>query len=131
VGRVFFFPPRKWIYGFPALIFSGSIDNARQYALDHHLNRVAAGLPGIRRPMVLEQTFSYPELALQLDQYAVIEESGSLLFVYRLWRQEYTPVSIASELKVGTFEVLSLWGDLTGIPLEEGTEWIGSVARKD
>jgi SAM-dependent methyltransferase len=79
--------------------------------------------------LVLEQAFNYPEQALHLDQFGVIEPSGGLT-VYRIWRQEYTPDSIAAELKLGGFEILSLWGDLTGMADSEDSDWIGVVARK-
>lgn len=92
-----------------------------------------AAVGGFWRPgphLVLEKRFCYPKTALILDQYTVIEENGSLS-TYRLWRQEYTPESIASELEAGGFEVLSIWGDLTGMPYTDDTEWIGIIARKE
>lgn len=92
-----------------------------------------ASLGGFWRPephLVLEQSFYYPEHALHLDQYNVIEQAGNLS-VYRVWRQEYTPETITSELKAGGFDVLSIWGDLTGQPYSEGGDWIGVVARKN
>jgi hypothetical protein len=88
---------------------------------------------GFWRPgpsLVLEQSFSYPEQALQMDQYLVIEETGDLS-VYRNWRQEYTPESITAELAAGGFAVQSVWGDLTGIPLSEDAAWIGIISRKN
>ena len=59
----------------------------------------------------------------------VIEGDGKIS-VYRNWFQDYTPETIRAELTAGGFEVESLWGDLTGAPLEEDSEWIGVVARK-
>ena len=79
--------------------------------------------------LALEQTISYPEQALQLDQYSIIEADGTLS-VYRNWRQEYTEESIATELAAGGFDVQSFWGDLTGMPATMDSEWIGIVARK-
>jgi len=92
-----------------------------------------SSLGGFWRPephLVLEQSFNYPDLALHLDQYNVIEQTGDLS-IYRVWRQEYTITSITSELMSGGFEVLSTWGDLTGLPNTEGDDWIGIVARKN
>jgi 2-polyprenyl-3-methyl-5-hydroxy-6-metoxy-1,4-benzoquinol methylase len=91
-----------------------------------------AAVGGFWRPgphLVFEKTFSNPETALVLDQYTVVEENGSLS-TYRVWRQDYTPESIATELNAGGFEILSIWGDLTGKSLTEDPEWIGIVARK-
>jgi SAM-dependent methyltransferase len=88
---------------------------------------------GFWRPnthLVLEHTFSYLEEALYLDQYIVIEENGTTS-IYRVWRQDYTPYTITEELKVGGFHVQSLWGDLTGSPYSNNSEWIGIVARKE
>lgn len=88
---------------------------------------------GFWRPvphLVLEQTISYPEQALQLDQYGIIQANGTLL-VYRVWRQEYTQESIATELSSGGFEVQGLWGDLMGMPDTTDSEWIGIVAQKN
>jgi len=87
---------------------------------------------GFWRPnthLVLEQTFSYIEDALYLDQYIIIEENGTTS-TYRVWRQDYTPHTITEELKEGGFQVQSLWGDLTGSPYNNSSEWIGIVARK-
>ena len=79
--------------------------------------------------LVLEQTISYLEQGLHLDQYSIVEADGTFS-VYRNWRQEYTPESIAAELAAGGFEVQSFWGDLTGMPDTTDSEWIGIVAQK-
>ena len=99
---------------------------------DRSDTRWYSSMGGFWRPgphLVLEQTFSYPDQALQMDQYAVIEESGTLS-VYRIWRQEYTQESITSELEAGGFDIQSFWGDLTGMPDTEDSEWIGIAAQK-
>ncbi|MHB0857085.1 MAG: SAM-dependent methyltransferase [Anaerolineae bacterium] len=86
---------------------------------------------GFWRPgphLVLEQGFAYTDQAIYLDQYIVIEANGRLA-VYRNWFQDYTPETIVSELTQGGFAVESLWGDLAGMPYQEGSEWIGVVAR--
>lgn len=87
---------------------------------------------GFWRPgphLVLEDGFDYPEQAIWLDQYTVIEADGKVS-VYRNWFQDYTLESITAELSQGGFDVESLWGDLTGIPYSPDSEWIGIVACK-
>lgn len=83
--------------------------------------------PGLA--LVLKQGFDYPEQALYLDQYIVIEVNGKVS-VYRNWFQDYAPETITAELEAGGFSISSLWGDLAGAPYEETSEWIGVVARK-
>jgi SAM-dependent methyltransferase len=79
--------------------------------------------------LVLEEGFDYPEQAIWLDQYTVIEADGKIS-VYRNWFQDYTPETITHELERGGFSVESLWGDLTGKPYTLGSEWIGLITRK-
>lgn len=79
--------------------------------------------------LLLESGFDYPEQSIWLDQAIVVEENGKIS-VYRNWFQDYTPESITTELDAGGFIVESLWGDLTGQPYQEGSDWIGVVARK-
>ncbi len=79
--------------------------------------------------LLLESGFDYPDRFIWLDQAVVIEENGKLS-VYRMWFQDYTPETITAELTAGGFTVESLWGDLTGAPYTEGSEWIGLVTRK-
>jgi SAM-dependent methyltransferase len=79
--------------------------------------------------LLLEDGFDYPEQSIWLDQAIVIEADGKIS-VYRNWFQDYTPETIRSELEAGGFTVESLWGDLTGLPYTEGSQWIGLVTRK-
>ena len=81
------------------------------------------------RHLVLEEGVDYPEQAIYLNQFTVIEPDGTIS-VYRNWFQDYTVVSITLELEAGGFVVESTWGDLMGTPFEEGGAWIGVVARK-
>jgi SAM-dependent methyltransferase len=86
---------------------------------------------GFWRPgphMVLEQGFDYPQQAIWLDQYIIIEPGGNMT-VYRNWFQDYDRVSIIEELVAGGFDIQSVWGDLTGTPYSEEGEWIGLVAK--
>lgn len=92
---------------------------------------------GFWRPgphLVLEQRFDYPETALRLDQYLVMEadDDGVLTAptVYRVWRQAYTPATLTAELEAHGFHVESLWGDLTGAPYRQDSRWIGAVTTR-
>jgi SAM-dependent methyltransferase len=79
--------------------------------------------------LVLEEGFDYPEQAIYLDQFTVIEADGKVS-VYRNWFQDYNRESITEELEESGFAVESFWSDLTGAPYRDNTEWIGVVARK-
>jgi SAM-dependent methyltransferase len=79
--------------------------------------------------LVLEEGFDYPEESIWLDQYTVIEANRKVS-VYRNWFQDYTPETISKELEQGGFIVESLWGDLTGQPYTDESEWIGLITRK-
>ena len=81
------------------------------------------------RHLVLEHGFDYPEQSVFLNQFIVIEADGNVS-VYRNWFQDYSVESITEELEEGGFTVESVWGDLTGAPYQEDTQWIGVVARK-
>jgi hypothetical protein len=78
--------------------------------------------------LVLEQGFAYPD-DIYLDQYIVIEVDGKVS-VYRNWFQDYTVERIQTELKANGFQVEGFWGDLTGTPFEQTSEWIGLVCKK-
>jgi len=87
---------------------------------------------GFWRPgphLVLESGFDYPQEAIWLDQYIIIEPSGKMT-IYRNWFQDYDRASIIKELAEGGFDVQSVWGDLTGSPYSEEGEWIGLVAKR-
>ena len=79
--------------------------------------------------LVLENGFDYPQQAIWLDQYIIIEPSGKMT-VYRNWFQDYDRASIIKELAEGGFDVQSVWEDLTGSPYSEEGEWIGLVAKR-
>ena len=87
---------------------------------------------GFWRPgphLVLNRHFNYPEENICMDQMIVIEENSAVT-VYRNWFQDYSPETITKELSASGFLVESIWGDLTGNPYREDSEWIGVVARK-
>ena len=79
--------------------------------------------------LVLEQGFDYPDQSIYLDQSIVIAADG-MLSVYRNWFQDFTQASISSEIIRAGLRVESLWNDLQGTPLSEGSDWIGVVAQK-
>jgi SAM-dependent methyltransferase len=79
--------------------------------------------------LVLEQGFDYPEQSIYLDQYVIVEPDGTIT-AYRNWFQDYVPETIQAELEAGGFAVQGVWGDLTGTPYAQGSEWIGLVAQK-
>jgi SAM-dependent methyltransferase len=90
-----------------------------------------ASAGGFWRPgphLVLTQGFAYPDQAIFLDQYSVIDPDGTLT-VYRNWFQDYTPETITAELEAHGFAVVGLWSDLVGTPLSEASEWIGVECR--
>lgn len=87
---------------------------------------------GFWRPtphLVLEIGFAYPEEKIYLDRYIVIEGDG-VLTVYCNWFQDFDREMIVNELENGGFQVQSLWGDLTGTPYEESSEWMGVAAHR-
>jgi SAM-dependent methyltransferase len=78
--------------------------------------------------LVLEYGLDYEEGMLHLDQYAIFDENGKM-DLCRIWTQHFDPQGVIDLLAQHNFEVISLHGDLTGVPLAE-TGWIGVVARK-
>ena len=87
---------------------------------------------GFWRPgwhFVLEQGVEYPETAVHLDQYIVIEADGTYA-VYHNWVQEFTLETITAELEQNGFAVEFVGSDLMGTPLAAESEMIGIVARK-
>jgi len=83
--------------------------------------------PGLH--LLLEDGFDYPDRSIWLNQAIVVEADGRMT-VYRNWFQDYTPETITTELEQGGFAIDSLWGDLTGQPYHEASEWIGIVAHR-
>jgi hypothetical protein len=54
-------------------------------------------------------------------------EPDSTQTVYRNWFQDYTPERITDELAAAGFAVNALWGDLSGTPYTDGSDWIAVV----
>lgn len=101
----------------------------RKYELKNHWYAVESGFWKPGPHLVLEQGFDYPELSLYLDQYVVVEASGTIS-VYRNWFLDYSPDTIRAALEAQGFRVEEAWGDLAGAPLSPESEWIGIVATK-
>jgi SAM-dependent methyltransferase len=74
----------------------------------------------------IQRTFLYPEEYLSLDRYLIVEP-GETWQIYN-WFQHFTPESIEAELKHAGFEIDQMVGDLSGIPLEPGSDLIGIIA---
>lgn len=80
--------------------------------------------------LVLERGYTYEETDVHLNRYLVIGGAGDPIREYNIWRHHYTEQSVSELLAASGYEVCGLYGDLTGIPLEKATEWIGVVARR-
>lgn len=80
-----------------------------------------------RKHLVLQRGFDYPDRAVWLDQYIVLDEQG--LKVYRNWFHDFTLEGITASLRQAGFTVINVWNDLTGEPYREGGEWIAIVAE--
>lgn len=79
--------------------------------------------------LVLTQGFAYPEEAIYLDQYLVIEANGNLS-VYRNWFQDFDRARIMGEIEASGLAVQGVWADLAGTPYSLESDWIGILAQK-
>jgi len=77
--------------------------------------------------VTVQRTFIYPDQALSLDRYLIIEPNKSWQ-IYN-WFQHFTPEKIKSELLNAGFEVELMVGDLNGAPLYPCSDLIGIVAK--
>jgi SAM-dependent methyltransferase len=75
----------------------------------------------------IQRTFLYASQQLALDYYVIVEPDETWQ-IYN-WFQHFTPESIESELQDSGFEVDQMLGDLSGAPLEAGSELLGIIAR--
>lgn len=78
--------------------------------------------------LVLERGFMYPN-DIYLNQYIVIEADGTQT-VYRNWFQDYTPQRLADEVTAQSFKIVAQWGDLTGAPYTDASDWLAVVAKR-
>ena len=76
----------------------------------------------------IQKTFLYPDEAVSLDHFLIIEPDNSW-DIYN-WFQHFTPGEIEAELLSAGFEVEEMAGDLNGTPLSPGSDLIGIIARK-
>ena len=74
----------------------------------------------------IQQTFVYPEEYLSLDRYVIVEP-GETWQIYN-WMQYFTPESAEAELRSAGFEIRQMVGELTGVPLQPNSDFIGVVA---
>ncbi|NOQ41916.1 MAG: methyltransferase domain-containing protein [Desulfuromusa sp.] len=74
----------------------------------------------------IQRTFVYPEEYLSLDRYLIVEPSETWQ-IYN-WLQYFTPESIETELRSAGFQIDQMAGDLSGAPLEPGSDLIGIIA---
>ncbi len=74
----------------------------------------------------IQRTFVYPEEYLTLDRYVIVEPEEAWQ-IYN-WLQYFTPESIAAELQSAGFEIDQMVGDLSGVPLQPKSDFIGIVA---
>ena len=77
--------------------------------------------------LVLEKGFDYPEQNVWLDQYIVAEQQGCK--VYRNWFRDFSLDEITEVLNKAGFSVKGVWNELTGVPYQEGGEWIAIAAE--
>lgn len=87
---------------------------------------------GFWRPtkhLVLEQSFHYPEEAVYLSQYIVIEEYGKVA-TYNITDHYYSKDDILKLMMRHGYQVQDIWSDLTGKPYEEDTKGLGVCAKK-
>ena len=74
----------------------------------------------------IQRTFVYPEECLALDRYVIVEP-GEIWQIYN-WLQYFTPESIEAELQSAGLRIDKMVGDLTGVPLQPKSDFIGIVA---
>ncbi len=74
----------------------------------------------------IQRTFVYPEEYLTLDRYVIVEPEEAWQ-IYN-WLQYFTPERIEAELQNAGFVIDQMIGDLSGVPLEPKSDFIGIVA---
>lgn len=75
----------------------------------------------------IQRSFVYPEQALALDRYLIVEP-GDRWEIFN-WFQHYTLERLERELRAAGFAIESLAGSLTGDPLDPEGESIAAIAR--
>jgi len=74
----------------------------------------------------IQRTFLYQEECLALDRYVIVEP-GETWQIYN-WLQYFTPETIEAELQSAGLKIDEMIGDLTGVPLQPKSDFIGIVA---
>jgi SAM-dependent methyltransferase len=74
----------------------------------------------------VQRTFVYPDELLALDRYLIVEPNETWQ-IYN-WTQHFTPLSIETELRGAGFQIDQMAGDLSGTPLEPGSDLISIIA---
>lgn len=74
----------------------------------------------------VQRTFVYTDELLTLDRYLIVEPN-EIWQIYN-WTQHFTPLSIETELRSAGFQIDQMAGDLSGMPLEPGSDLIGIIA---
>jgi len=78
--------------------------------------------------LVLDQTLKYPD-DVYLVRHFVVGEEGDL-DEYRIWNRLYSRISVTKLVQRFGFTVEGMWADLTGLPFNANSEWLGLVVRK-
>jgi SAM-dependent methyltransferase len=89
---------------------------------------VSRGFWSVGEHIVLEQSFDYPQQSTWVDQFIILDDSG--IRVIRNWFKDYDLETIEKVMVDQGFELLNVWGDLTGNKFTEEGAWIGLVTRK-
>lgn len=90
---------------------------------------VSQGFWSEKPHLVLEETFSYPEEKLQLNQYLVIMDNGKTE-AYRVWDQHYDQEDLADLLEQAGFKTYQFFSDLTGKAYDKNSPTLAVKAIK-
>jgi 2-polyprenyl-3-methyl-5-hydroxy-6-metoxy-1,4-benzoquinol methylase len=74
----------------------------------------------------IQRTWLYPEQALSLDHYVIVEPAGHWEILN--WMQYFSPERLAAELEEAGFAIRSLTGSLAGDTLTDESREIGVIA---
>jgi SAM-dependent methyltransferase len=80
--------------------------------------------------LVLEMGFNYPENDVWLDQYIVVENSGTTR-TYRCWFHDYSRQTLTSVVETAGFHLEKIWSDLSGVPYESQSDWIAVALKRE
>lgn len=79
--------------------------------------------------LLLEQKFHYPDDDVALDKYLVVGADGNVT-IYHNWFHYYAIETIKFVLESQGFALVDVYGDLTGTPYSELSEWMGIIAQR-